>query len=224
VRVKPKVTPSGVRDSLGLVSTQTLRLYTDFVCPFCFIAEQSTVPRLLAEFELEHDWCGFELHPGTPAGGRPLSNLFPGVELDALHQQTKQFAARFGVTDFQPPNRLRNSRRALALAEVARAEGKLEALRQAAFEAHWRLGLDLEATSTLEQLAGSAGLDPARALPLTDAADTLRLVDERQAEARLAGVTGVPTFAIGTERVVGCQPYAALAHAAERAGVARANR
>jgi predicted DsbA family dithiol-disulfide isomerase len=33
------------------VSTALL-LYTDFVCPFCFIAEQSTVPRLLAAYEL----------------------------------------------------------------------------------------------------------------------------------------------------------------------------
>ena len=38
----------------------TLRLYTDFVCPFCFIAEASTVPRLLREYELVLDWRGFD--------------------------------------------------------------------------------------------------------------------------------------------------------------------
>jgi predicted DsbA family dithiol-disulfide isomerase len=134
----------------------TLHLYTDFVCPFCFIAEQSTVPRLLAEFELDLDWCGFELHPGTPPGGRPLSELFPGVDLEALHARTKDFAAGFGVTGFDPPKRLQNSRRALALAEVARAEGRLEALRHAAFEAHWRRGADLEATADLERIATGA--------------------------------------------------------------------
>ena len=47
----------------------TLRLYTDFVCPFCFIAEESSVPRLLREYDLELEWRGFELHPGTPKGG-----------------------------------------------------------------------------------------------------------------------------------------------------------
>lgn len=91
--------------------TAVLRLYTDFVCPFCFIAEQSTVPRLLAEFDLQLDWCGFELHPGTPVGGRPLSHLFPGADLNALHERTRRFAATFGVTNFQPPNRLGAGRR-----------------------------------------------------------------------------------------------------------------
>src|SRR5215217_7650412 len=97
----------------------TLRLYTDFVCPFCFIAEESTVPRLLREHDLTLDWCGFELHPSTPVGGRPLSSLFPGVDLASVHHQTKAFAARFGVSGFEPPNTLRNSRRALALGELA---------------------------------------------------------------------------------------------------------
>ena len=67
----------------------TLRLYTDFVCPFCFIAEQSTVPRLLAELDLTLDWYGFELHPSTPPGGVPLSRLFPNAPLPALHERTK---------------------------------------------------------------------------------------------------------------------------------------
>src|SRR3954467_9549038 len=118
----------------------TLRLYTDFVCPFCFIAEQSTVPRLLADFELTLDWRGFELHPGTPRGGLPLEQLFPGRPLAQMHAGTKRFAARFGVTEFEPPNRLQNSRRALAIAELAREVDRLEPFRKAALNAHWRRG------------------------------------------------------------------------------------
>lgn len=198
-----------------------LHLYTDFVCPFCFIAERSTVPRLLAEFDLELDWCGFELHPGTPVGGRPLSDLFPGVDLSALHAQTKRFAASFGVSDFQPPNRLQNSRRALALAEVARAHHCLEPFREAAFDAHWRGGEDLEETATLKRLAAVVGLNPDRALREADEPKILERVDARQQQARRGGVTGIPTFVIGSIRVVGCQPYAALASAAQRANVPR---
>lgn len=214
--LEPSPTPHAPR-------RRTLHLFTDFVCPFCFIAEMSTVPRLLAAFELDLDWCGFELHPSTPPGGRPLSQLFPHVDLDALHAQTKRFAAGFGVTDFEPPSWLRNSRRALALSEVARSEGRLEALRAAMFDAHWRHGGDIEATATLEAVAKAAGLDTARALALAEDPAALRLVDERQAMARRAGVNGIPTFRIGELRVVGCQPYAALEQMAERAGVPRRN-
>lgn len=198
-----------------------LRLYTDFVCPFCFIAEQSTVPRLLAEFELELDWCGFELHPSTPAGGVPLSHLFPNVPLPAMHERTKRFAESFGVTGFEPPNWLWNSRKALAIAEYARDADRLEPFRQSVMNAHWRDGKSLERDEDLGAMAARAGLDVERALGASTDAALLARVDARQADARRRGVRGIPTFVFGELAVVGCQPYEALAATAERAGVAR---
>lgn len=201
--------------------SETLRLYTDFVCPFCFIAEQSTVPRLLREFELTLDWRGFELHPGTPRGGQSLSRLFPGVSLPALHDRTRRFAARFDVTNFTPPDLLSNTRRALAIAELARDRGRLEPFRAAAFEAHWRQGKNLEDDGDLRAVATAAGLPPDEALRAADDPAFLARVDEKQDEARADGVTGIPTFIISGEEVVGCQPYEVLVDAAERAGVPR---
>jgi len=198
--------------------TTTLRLFTDFVCPFCFIAEQSTVPRLLKELELELDWCGFELHPSTPPGGVPLSRLFPGTPLEALHERTKRFGATFGVTGFEPPNWLSNSRMALAIAEYARDEKRLEPYRQAAMNAHWRQGKNLENPEDLRAVATQAGLDVERALAAAKDPALLERVDARQAEARRAGVRGIPTFVFGTEHIVGCQPYEALHAAALRGG------
>ena len=203
----------------------TLRLYTDFVCPFCFIAEESTVPRLLREHDLALDWCGFELHPGTPPGGRALASLFPGADLSALHQRTKKFAASFGVTDFEPPSILRNSRRALALAELARDRGRLGPYRQGVFRAHWREGKDIEDLTELAAIAVAAGLDRDEASAAADAAPLLARVDARQEGARAEGVRGVPTFVFVTddrrETVVGCQTYEVLASVAGRAGVRR---
>ena len=200
-----------------------LRLYTDFVCPFCFIAEESTVPRLLREFDLVLDWHGFELHPGTPRGGRPLATLFPGADLQALHQRTKQFAATFGVTGFEPPSILRNTRRALAVAELARDRDRLAPFRAAAFRAHWREGKDLESASDLAEIAAAAGLDSEEAIAAADSAALLARVDARQEAARAEGVSGIPTFVLvgdtGRLTVVGCQPYQVLAAAASEAGV-----
>jgi|tagenome__1003787_1003787.scaffolds.fasta_scaffold20057274_1 predicted DsbA family dithiol-disulfide isomerase len=200
---------------------ETLLLYTDFVCPFCFIAEQSTVPRLLREFDLTLDWHGFELHPNTPPGGLSLSRLFPGVPLPALHERTRQFASRFGVTGFSPPDDLHNTRRALAVAELARDRGCLEPFRAAAFEAHWRQGKNLEDDADLAAIAVAAGLPGDEALRAADDPAILARVDQKQDEARRSGVTGIPTFIIAGEEVVGCQPYEVLAAAAERAGVRR---
>lgn len=201
--------------------TLAVRLYTDFVCPFCFIAEESTVPKLVAEYDLELDWHGFELHPSTPRGGMPLTSLFPGVDLRALHQRTRSFAAGFGVVDFEPPDRLHNTRRALAVAELARDRGQLAAFRRAAFQAHWREGKNLESTDDLASIAVSVGIEAAEAVAAADDPALLARVDARQADARAAGVSGIPTFQLGPIRVTGCQPYDVLARAAEQAGARR---
>lgn len=195
-----------------------LRLYTDFVCPFCFIAEESTVPRLVAEFDLTLEWHGFELHPGTPRGGMPLTQLFRGADLPGLHARTQAFGATFGVHDFRPPDRLRNTRRALAMAEHARDRGVLDAFRKAAFDAHFRRGKDLEADPDLRDIAASVGLDPAAALAAADDPAVLERVDAHQAEARRKGVSGIPTFDFENVRVSGCQAFDVLAAAARRAG------
>jgi predicted DsbA family dithiol-disulfide isomerase len=199
----------------------TLRLYTDFVCPFCFIAEESTVPRLLRDFDLVLDWRGFELHPGTPRGGMPLTALFPGAHLPSLHDRTRRFGAQFGVVGFDPPDRLVNSRRALAIAEAARDQGVLEPFRDKAFDAHWRQGKNLENDADLREIAVLVGLDPDVAIAAADDPAFLARVDEKQADARAQGVTGIPTFFFGTSRVVGCQPLEALARAAEQGGAKR---
>ena len=192
---------------------RVLYLYTDFVCPFCFIAEHSTVPRLVAEHALTLEWHGFELHPGTPKGGLPLSTLFRGANLPSLHARTKAFAATFGVVDFEPQDWLHNTRRALAAAEFARDEGKLEPFRAAAFAACFRQGLDIETDGTLIGLAESANLAPDATLRAADDPTYLARVDARQLAARKAGITGIPTFVLGERRAVGCQPYAELERA-----------
>jgi predicted DsbA family dithiol-disulfide isomerase len=198
-----------------------LRLYSDFVCPFCFVAEQSTVPRLLEEFDLVVDWRGFPLHPRTPKGGMPLSALFGEARIPAAKEHMRQFAARFGVTGIVHPERLPNTRRVLAMAEHARAEGKLEEFRKAGMEAHWRQGNFLETDEDLRQIAAAVGLDATAALAAADSPLFQAEVDRKLAEAAQHGVTGIPTFFIGDEAVVGCQPYEALAAAAERAGAKR---
>jgi predicted DsbA family dithiol-disulfide isomerase len=199
----------------------TLRLYSDFVCPFCFVAEQSTVPRLREEFDLVVDWRGFPLHPRTPKGGMPLASLFGAARIPAVKEHMRQFAARFGVTGIVHPERLPNTRRVLAMAEYARAEDRLEEFRKTGMEAHWRQGNFLESDEDLRKIADVVGLDAGAALAAADSSHFQGEVDRKLAEAADHGVTGIPTFFIGDEAVVGCQPYEILAAAAERAGAER---
>ena len=111
-----------------------------------------------------------------------------------------------------------NTRRALAIAELARDQGKLEPWRQVAMDAHWTRGINLEADADLRALALEAGLDPDAAIAAADDPKYLSRIDRRRAEAEDLGVTGIPTFVIGNRGVVGCQPYEVLAEFVESAG------
>lgn len=143
-----------------------------------------------------------------------------------MGQRMDQFAASFRVTGMKHPERIPNTRRALAMAELARERGVLDAFRDSAMRAHWRDGMDLEKDADLAEVARRAGLDPALALAASRDPKYLARIDAVREEAGAMGVTGIPTFVFGELEeepvaVVGCQPYEVLAEAAEQAGALR---
>jgi predicted DsbA family dithiol-disulfide isomerase len=165
------------------------------------------------------DWVGYELHPGTPPGGVPLAEYLP--DATAMLGYVKTFAARFGIGDLVPPRLLASTRRAHAVAQRARDEGRLDAFRVAAFDAYWRRGRGLESDDELAALAREVGLDPRAALAAAVDPATLARVDAARREAAAAGVGSIPTFHVGEARIVGCQQYDVLADAVRRAGARR---
>jgi predicted DsbA family dithiol-disulfide isomerase len=190
------------------------------------VAERSSLVRLQAEYDIEVDWVGYELHPDTPRAGVPLASYLPDPE--AMLGYVKSFAAGFGIRDLRNPERLASTRRALAIAQHARDAGKLDRFRAAAFDAYWRQGRDLSRDEDLARVARAVGLEPGAALAAADDPGALSRVDAARRAAREAGVTGVPTFdfapaegARPVARVVGCQPYEVLSDAARRAGARR---
>jgi predicted DsbA family dithiol-disulfide isomerase len=140
----------------------------------------------------------------------------------------KEFAAGFGISDLRPPERLANTRRAMAAARHAREVGRLERFAAAAYDAYWRLGEGLESDDEIAAIARRAGIDPDRAVGAASDAVLLADVDSARRAATAAGVTGIPTFEFAPgpgarnsglgSRVVGCQRYEVLAEAARRAG------
>jgi predicted DsbA family dithiol-disulfide isomerase len=105
-----------------------------------------------------------------------------------------------------------------AVREAVKADASALQTASVTMEAHWQDNKDIEDSAVLADLVMASGLDPEKALLAADAAAYLRCVDELRLEYKQEGVTGIPTFVFGTERVEGCQPYEVLAAAALRAG------
>ncbi|WP_343213436.1 DsbA family oxidoreductase [Archangium violaceum] len=171
------------------------------------------------EYDVEVEWKGFELNPETPRGGISLDQLFPGRG-EAMRAHAEQFGRSFGVS-LKVPARMSNTRRVLAVTEWAKDQGRFQAFHQAAMEAYWRRGEDLESPDVLARLAEQAGLPGEGARGAMDSPEYQARLDTLRDEARRDSVRGIPTFFIGKTRVVGCQPYEAFEQAVQLAGARR---
>ena len=148
----------------------------------------------------------------------PLAEMFGAERVRRMRPYLVDFAKAQGVSGMMVPAHKPNTRKALALAEWARGQGRLHEVRTGLMDAYWREGLDLEDDGVLARVAASAGLDGQAALQGSREPGILERVAAMGREAARAGVTGIPTFDIGEERVVGAQPYAVLAEAVVRQG------
>ncbi|MFC1952652.1 DsbA family protein [Chloroflexota bacterium] len=183
------------------------------------MAERASLGRLVEELNIEVDWRGFELHPETPKGGMELDRLHPDNTKQGMKEYIEQFAARFGVQDMKPIKRMPNSRRALAVAEFARDQGKLYEYHWQVLDAYWKEGKDIEDSTVLSTLAVASGLDSDEAILAADNPDYLNRVDAMRVEYQNVGVGGIPVFVFGSEQAIeGFRPYPILAATAVRAG------
>lgn len=158
-------------------------------------------------------WLPFELHPDTPpetiALTEYLSHLSPG-QLEQVHAGLRVRAAELGLP-FDPPPFLANTRKALALAEYARDQGRLAALHLPLFQAYFVRGQNLYDDAVLREVAATAGLDPDAALAAIAEGRYAGRLEQYAAQARAYGITGVPTFIINNRyKIVGAHPYERL--------------
>ena len=150
-----------------------------------------------------------------------LDEYFPPQRVAEMAVYMKTFAAKFGIDDFHQREKIPNTRRALALAEVARDEGRLDEYRKRAMDAHWRDGMDLENDDDLRAIARDSGLSAGAVERSKTDPQFLDRIDEIREEAGRIGVEGIPTFVIGRFGLSGCQPYEVFVDFATQAGAQR---
>lgn len=210
-----------------------LVFFSDFICPWCYLAERGTLEPVQERYELDFQWNGFELHPSIPAGGMDLSQMFPASKVREMQARLQDVADGLGV-EIHARDHAPSTKPALALSEFARQHGRLDAFRSLAMDAHWKEGRDIEDRAVLRDLAESAGLDADAAIAFLDDAAVPQLLRRQREQAQAWGVTGIPTWFMlpdGWEpehgipesgprpvRVVGCQPLEIVEKAAGMAG------
>lgn len=188
---------------------QRITVFSDFICPFCYVAERGPLAELLATEDVEIDWRGFEVHPEIPRGGISARVMFGDERIEDANAYVLQLADLFGVK-MRFPSHISNSMRALALTEWARSHGKMNDLKNRLLDLYWIEGADLEDEDALCDAAKSVGLCADRGLDASRSSHWELQVIQNRALGYEMGVSGVPTFLSENDRVVGCQPLEIL--------------
>jgi predicted DsbA family dithiol-disulfide isomerase len=195
-------------------TVQTLAIFSDYICPFCFIGKQRA-ERLAREFPLEIVWKGLEIHPEVPPQGIPLEAFMPEM-LANLETQVRILAEEIGL-EMRMPERLSNSHLALLGTEYAREYGTLEKYHEMVFSAYFQDRKDIGEIETL--------IDLWKRIDDDDISFREALLTERHAshlknsidEAHSLGISAVPAFVFSSGTIIlGAQPYDILSAAAEK--------
>jgi predicted DsbA family dithiol-disulfide isomerase len=110
-----------------------------------------------------------------------------------------------------------NSRLAQELGAWADSQPGGDAIHDALFRAYFVDARNIGDPEVLVEIAASVGLPAAQAREVIDKRTHKAAIDADWEKSHRYGVTGVPTFVIGSNGVVGAQPYEALEELVKRA-------
>ncbi len=157
-------------------------------------------------------WTAFPLHPDTPQEGLSLHELFGSrMDIDGLMVHLREVAEELGLP-WGEREKTYNTRLAQELGKWAEAKGRGDDFHKSVFRAYFVDGRNIGRIAELVELAESLGLPGEEAQQAIQKRAFKNAVDIDWARSVRMGVTGVPTFMIGHQSVVGAQPYETLEH------------
>jgi len=205
-----------------------IEVWSDFVCPFCYIGKRR-LEEALSKFshreKVEVAFRSFELDPNTPKEqNKNIHEILAtkyGMSVEeakrmneSVGQQAKSVGLTFNFEHMVPTNTFDAHR----LAHYAKSEGKDVALTEVLLKAYFTDSKKLSDQETLADLADTVGLDREKVISVLNDenafAEDVRY-DERTAQQ--IGVQGVPFFVINQKYAIsGAQPTETFISALEK--------
>jgi predicted DsbA family dithiol-disulfide isomerase len=198
----------------------TVQIFTDFVCPWCYL-NTARVAKLKTDHGLDVQWRYFPLHPETPPEGLSLERLFAGrnFDLKAANARLKMLMDAEGLPYTNDRTHTYNSRLAQELAKWADTQPGHEGIHDALYRAYFVDNRNLFDIDLLAGIAEFAGLSADDARIVLTERTFKEAVDADWVDARRYGITGVPSFVAGRQKIAGAQPYEVLEDFLQTAGM-----
>ncbi|PKA39996.1 disulfide bond formation protein DsbA [Rhizobium sullae] len=208
--------------------TITIKISSDFICPWCLIGERrlgKAIAGLPAGADVAFEWQPFELNPDMPSEGMDRkvyrSLKFGSWERSQLLDAHTVEAARDDdvAFDYAAIQRTPNTLAAHRLMRFAAEHKRATQLAEAIFSAYFEKGRDIGDAGILGDIATEIGLDRAQALSFLTGEEGAGEVREQENAVLAIGVRSVPTFDIAGEVISGAQPTVVFQAALRRASM-----
>jgi predicted DsbA family dithiol-disulfide isomerase len=204
--------------------TVAIDLWTDIVCPWCFIGVErleKLVASMKADVEVRHH--PFQLDPSTPPEGRNIREWLSkkyGRDPTPMFANVEAAAREGGLAlDLSKQPIVYPTLAAHTLIASAKTPAAGHALARALFHAYFVDAKNIADAETLAVIAEPHGFARDETIALVTSPAALAETREAVSESRRLGIQGVPFFLFGEKLAVsGAQPEAVLREAIERAG------
>lgn len=204
-----------------------ITIWSDFVCPFCFIG-QANLDNALKTFEhkdeVEIEYKSFQLMPDaeyTP--GETYAETFskmkgvPEERAKGMFEQVMETAEQAGVEINYGTAKLTNTLDAHRVFQYAKEQGKGTEFFKALYDAHFTNGEVLNDEDTLARLSESVGLDSAAVREIVNSDQYNQDVNVDISQASSLGIQGVPFFLVNDKySISGAQPVELFQEALEK--------
>ena len=195
-------------------------IYSDTVCPWCFLGKRRFELALgqRPQYEPRVTWRPFELNPDLPwegveRGPYLAAKVGDAARVAAVEDSLAVAGAAIGLEfRFDLIQRMPNTRRSHLLIAHAARHGRQGRVKDRVMQAYFQEGVDIGEVDELVRLGADCGLserDARSALVLREGQDGV-VAAERHAS--VLGISGVPTFVFdGQYTISGAQEPEALA-------------
>lgn len=207
--------------------TLNIEIWSDIVCPFCFIGRhhlnlaEKAFHKQYPDITIQRHWRSFELDPQAPAAdtrtmAEILSQKYGRTPEETLKMManTQAMAAESGLTlNLNGVKRI-NTFALHRLLHLANTQGHQDALKETFMHAYFVENRDLSQPEEVLALTTGVGLPETEVQAVLHSDRYAAEVRQDQQQAQIYGIQGVPFFVINkTLGISGAQPVSVLTQA-----------
>ncbi|MFJ5769886.1 DsbA family protein [Psychrobacillus sp. NPDC093180] len=180
--------------------TVKIKVYSDYMCPFCFIAEQPLEKAILGK-DVEVEWMPFELRPYPNETLKPEGHYLQSTWKQSVYPMAKQMGIEIVLPRVSPQP---YTHLAFEGYQYAKEKGKGNEYNDRMLRAFFQEEQDIGDIEVLTKLAGEIELDQKE---YREVLDTRKYKEVHQKALKHAyeeaNITSVPTFIIGDTKIAG---------------------